>query len=235
MTWFDGRPEHLWQYPPADEGQRYVECFGGMDGLCDKAETFIEKGDNRFAATLLAHAVAAEPDLPESRPKLLLASVYENLGFGAENATWRNFYLTKAQELRVRKKSGMVAGGQKPLGEKLSVEQWFDIMSVQLDGEKAAETFFTIDFDVTDIKENWRLIVSHGVLTRRRLASSESLKAAKQNPADLDLVLTKMQLLRIIRGEKLNVEKQVGTLEVLEQLLEFIAVQQGSNRGPSQL
>ena len=30
----------------------------------------------------------------------LLATVYDSLGFGAENGTWRNFYLQGADELR---------------------------------------------------------------------------------------------------------------------------------------
>lgn len=100
-----------------------------IDGLCDKAEDFIQKGDKRFAATLPAHAVASGLESPSTRARLL-ASAYEALGFGAENATWRNFYLTSAQELRTGKKAGMVAGGRTALGEKLTIDQWFEIMSV---------------------------------------------------------------------------------------------------------
>lgn len=234
MTWFDGRPEHLWQYPPTEEGQRYVECFGGVDGLCNKARIFMQKGDYRFAATLLAHAVAADADAPDSCAKLLLASAYEKLGFGAENATWRNFYLTSAQELRSGVKAGMVAGGRLPLGEKLSIDQWFEIMSVQLDGEKAAEASFVIDFDVTDLKQNWRLIMSNGVLTRRLLETKAHLQDANENSADFEMVLTRMQLLEAIRGNKVDVETR-GNIKVLDQLLDLILVQHGSARGPSQI
>ncbi|PLB46657.1 Metallo-hydrolase/oxidoreductase [Aspergillus steynii IBT 23096] len=235
MTWFDGRPEHLWQYPPTEEGQRYVECFNGVDGLCDKAETFIQKCDYRFAATLLAHAVAADPDSTEPRAKLLLASVYEQLGFGAENATWRNFYLTSAQELRSGKKAGMVAGGRTALGEQLSIDQWLEILSVQLDGERGADLQFAIDFEVTDVGQRWRLIVSNGVLTRRLLDSAAQVQEAREHPADYEMVLTKTQLLEVIRGHEVKPERESGRQEVLRQLLELILVQEGSSRGPSQL
>ncbi|KAK1149590.1 hypothetical protein N8T08_005139 [Aspergillus melleus] len=235
MTWFDGRPEHLWQYPPTEEGQRYVECFNGVDGLCDKAETFIEKHDYRFAATLLAHAVAADPDSTEPQAKLLLASVYEQLGFSAENATWRNFYLTGAQELRSGKKAGMVAGGRTPLGERLSIDQWFEIMAVQLDGERGADKHFTIDWEVTDAKQRWRLIVSNGVLTTRLLDSEIQVQEARENPADYEMMLTKSQLLEVIRGQEVEPERKSGREEVLGQLLDLISVQDGSSRGPSQL
>ncbi|KUL84996.1 hypothetical protein ZTR_07768 [Talaromyces verruculosus] len=204
LTWFDGRPEHLWQYPPQEEGKRYVECFGGVEGLCDKAEAFLDRKDYRFATTLLAHAVAADSENPNTRAANLLATSYEQLGFGAENATWRNFYLTAAQELRTGKKAGMVAGGRTPLGEKLSIKECFEILSVQLDSTQALETSFCIDFDVFDISERWRLILNNGVLTRRRLQSEAYLKEAREHSADFEMVLTKHQLLEIMRGNHVS-------------------------------
>ncbi|KAL3456032.1 beta-lactamase-like protein [Aspergillus heterothallicus] len=229
MTWFDGRPEHLWQYPPREEGQRYVECFGGVDGICDKAETFLHRRDYRFAATLLAHAVAADPDNASQRAQDLLATTYEQLGYGAENATWRNFYLTAAQELRTGKKAGMVAGGQTPLGEKLRIEQWFEILSVQLDGQRAEKAAFSMDFDVTDAGEKWRLILSNGVLTRRRL------NGPPDTHADVELVLTRLQLLELIRGNRVPVERETGNSGVVDRFVDLIRVDQGSARGPSQI
>ncbi|KAF7541815.1 hypothetical protein G7054_g294 [Neopestalotiopsis clavispora] len=233
MTWFDGHPAHLWQYPAAEEGKRYVECMGGADNLCGKAEDFIQKGDSRFAATLLAHAVSAYPDDPSPRARLLLASAYENLGFGAENATWRNFYLTGAQELRTGKKAGMVAGGRTPLGPNLSAAQWFDIMSVQIDGERAAEVNFAIDLEIVDVQEKWRLIVSNGVLTHRPLPWKSSVH--NDDKADLRLRLGKQNLLDVLRGKGLEGVDKDGSVEVLTRLLDLIAVKQESSRGPSQL
>ena len=55
-------------------------------------------GDLRFAAELLNHVVFADDGHTAARE--LLADVYDALGFGAENGTWRNFYLQGAYELR---------------------------------------------------------------------------------------------------------------------------------------
>ncbi|KAM0542737.1 hypothetical protein ACHAPJ_012670 [Fusarium lateritium] len=228
MTWFDGNPAHLWQYPPADEGVRYVECMGGIGSVCDKAEKYIEKDDCRFAATLLSHIIAGYPETP-ARAKALLAKAYETLGFSCENATWRNFYLTGAQALRTGKKAGMVAGGKTPLGPNLSVDQWFDIMSVQLDGERAAEARLTIQFELTDLKQTWQLIVSNGVLTRRLVVKPGKSKV------DLSMKLTKTQLLNVLRGGTPDVAEKSGDEGVLQDLLSYIAVQHDSARGPSQL
>lgn len=213
-----------------------MECMGGVTALCDKAEEFVNRGDYRFAATLLAHAVAAHPDDddPSSRPKLLLASAYEKLGYGAENATWRNFYLTGAQELRTGKKAGMVAGGKTVLGLNLSISQWFDLLSVQLDGERAAEASFTIQFDVTDTQQKWQLIISNGVLNRRLLQPNSKESSATLRP-DLKMILTRTELLDALRGKDIESKTLEGRIEVLYQLLDLTSVSQGSARGPSQL
>ncbi|KAF7548894.1 hypothetical protein G7Z17_g6767 [Cylindrodendrum hubeiense] len=231
MTWFDGHPAHLWQYPAAEEGQRYVRAMGGVDTLCLRAEEFINEGDSRFAATLLAHAVSANPEDKSSKAKGLLALAYENLGFQAENATWRNFYLTGAQELRTGKKAGMVAGGKTPLGSNLSVDQWIDILSVQLHGERAGSESFTIDLDMTDVKQKWRLIVSNGVLTRRQLPDTTQSGVGP----DLQMTLARNELLDILRGKEPEPEKVKGDVRFLHRLLDLTSVERDSARGSSQL
>lgn len=129
----------------------------------------------------------------------------------------------------------MVAGGRTPLGEKLSVKQCFEILSVQLDSRQALETSFSIDFNVVDISEQWRLILNNGVLTRRRLESKPYLKEARENAADLEMELTKHQLLEIMRGNRVSVTKETGKREVLDQLIRLILVEEGSARGPTQI
>ncbi|CAK7211630.1 hypothetical protein SCUCBS95973_001180 [Sporothrix curviconia] len=253
MTWFDGDPAHLWQYPPAAEGARYVECFGGIAPLCEKARVFMDRGDHRFAVTLLAHAVAADTDEDPPNPaRPLLADCYETLGFGAENATWRNFYLTLAQRLRTGKQSGMVAGGTTPLGPNLSIAQSFEILAVQLDGVRAGvrEKAFAMDFAITNAvagtasdtasdtasaaAQTWRLLVSNGVLTTR-LLSGEADGADKADKADFSTTLTRAQLLDVLRSKDVQVAREEGDKAVLDEFLDLISVRQGSARGPSQI
>ena len=98
MGWFDGNPSSLWEHPPQAAATRYVEVIGGQQAVLDKARAYAEAGDLRFAAELLKHAVFADPD--DAAARAALADVYQRLGYGAENATWRSFYLTGALELR---------------------------------------------------------------------------------------------------------------------------------------
>ena len=57
-----------------------------------------DAGDFRWAAEVANHAVFAEPDHAEARE--VLADTYEQLAYGSENGTWRDFYFAGATELR---------------------------------------------------------------------------------------------------------------------------------------
>ena len=59
-----------------------------------KAREFADAGDLRFAAELLKPR-GVRRSRPTPAAKDALADVYEQLGYGAENATWRNFYLQR--------------------------------------------------------------------------------------------------------------------------------------------
>ncbi|CAK7246171.1 MAG: hypothetical protein STHCBS139747_007794 [Sporothrix thermara] len=255
LTWFDGRAAHLWQYPPQEEGQRYLDVLGGLAALNDKAEAYIAKGDSRFAVTLLAHAVAAAGGpaatcVPVSvlargvgestehaaatytRTKQLLITAYENLGFGAENATWRNFFLTAALELRTGRDFRDFVPGRAALADNLPVSQWLDILSVQIHGERAGSApQLVIDLEVVDeMHAAWRLIVSNGVLTKRRLtpAVREALAAASTSDSatekvQLSLVVTRAQLLADLRGASpVQAIKHEGDLAALKALLDLV-------------
>ncbi|PWI66017.1 hypothetical protein PCL_05495 [Purpureocillium lilacinum] len=214
MTWFDGNPAHLWAHPPAEEGRRYIECFGGAQELIKKAQHYADAGDLRFAASLLDHVVKAEPD--NKAAKLALASVYGHLGFGAENATWRNFYLTGAAQLRSAgtDETTIVPDfpALNPLG---TVDQWLDCLSIRLDGYKAAPEAMVIDIKDSARGAGWRVRLSNGALTHRHIDQSTDVKAS-----DLVLTLKKEELLAVLNGDfALAQAKAAGGCEPLRKLL----------------
>lgn len=98
MGWFDGNPAHLWELPPEESAKKHVEFMGGAESILPKAEAALAAGETRWAAQVLNYVVFADPGNTAARE--LLARVYEELGHGSENATWRNFYLQGAAELR---------------------------------------------------------------------------------------------------------------------------------------
>ncbi|KAK5079965.1 hypothetical protein LTR24_008770 [Lithohypha guttulata] len=220
LTWFDGNPAHLWQHPPEEEGKRYVECMGGVDVVLSRAEVFTDRGDLRFAATLLDHAVLAEPE--HVKAKEALANVYEKLGFGAENATWRNFYLTRAQDLRAGKRD--TAGEMSKfaaINPLLPIEQWFDGLSIQLDGLRAEKESFSIDIHVSDQRRLWRVTLSNGALSYRCVPEEESFPEA----ASLKLKLTKDELGQVLQGKMQAVKDSDGNKDLLSKLLDLLAIE----------
>ena len=98
MGWFDGNPARLWPHPPEALAKRYVDALGGIDRVVELAQKAFDEGDFRWAATLLDHATFADAEYPKVRE--LYADTLEQLAYGAENATWRNFFLSGATELR---------------------------------------------------------------------------------------------------------------------------------------
>ncbi|MBO2465061.1 alkyl/aryl-sulfatase [Actinomadura violacea] len=187
MGWFDGNPAHLWELPPEESAKKHVEFMGGARSIIPKARAAFEDGETRWAAQVLNYVVFADPSDTEARE--LLAQVYDALGHGSENGTWRNFYLQGAAELRGHKPTNALDTSSADVLMALSVEQVFDSLAIRVDGPRAWETRLTIDCNFTDLKDEVRLSLANGVLTQTR--------AHDGTAADLTLTMTKPQLLRL--------------------------------------
>ncbi|MEH0563585.1 alkyl sulfatase dimerization domain-containing protein [Streptomyces silvae] len=163
MGWFDGNPAHLWQHTPVEAGKRYVAFMGGADAVVDKARGSFGEGDFRWAAEVLSHVVFAQPDHAAARE--LLADTYEQLGYGSENGTWRNFYLSGATELRQGQFGTPTVAASPDVIANLTPPMLFDAIAVQIDGPKAWGETLGIDVHLTDSGERYRLRLTNGVLT----------------------------------------------------------------------
>ncbi|HEY7950443.1 MAG TPA: alkyl sulfatase dimerization domain-containing protein [Solirubrobacterales bacterium] len=165
MGWFDGNPAHLWEHPPVEQARRYVELAGGADALLEKARASFERGDHRWVAEVVNHLVFAEPGNREARE--LQADALEQLGFGAENATWRNFFLMGARELREGVSGTPTATAPADVVAHLTVSQLLDAMAIRLNGPQAWDVHLRIDWRVTGPDEQHRITVHNGVLRHK--------------------------------------------------------------------
>ncbi|MGW2346627.1 alkyl/aryl-sulfatase [Streptomyces sp. NPDC001661] len=163
MGWFDGNPAHLWQHPPVEAGKRYVEFMGGADAVVTKARGSFDAGDYRWAAEVLSHVVFAEPE--HSGARSLLADTLEQLGYGAENGTWRNFFLSGATELRDGTFGTPTVAAAPDIIANLSPTMLFDALAIQVDGPKAWDEKLSVDVQLTDVDERYRVRLANGVLT----------------------------------------------------------------------
>lgn len=165
MGWFDGNPAHLWEHPPAEQARRYVEFMGGAEAVLEKARASFEEGDYRWVAEVVNHVVFAEPENRAARE--LQAETLEGLGFGAENASWRNFFLMGAKELREGISGTPTSAAPPDVLAHLTVSQLLDAMAIRLNGPRAAEHHLRIDWRATDPDEQHAITVRNGVLRHR--------------------------------------------------------------------
>ena len=163
MGWFDGNPAHLWQHPPVEAARRYVEFMGGADAVVERARASYEAGDLRWVAEVVNHVVFADP--LHAAARALLADTYEQLGYGAENGTWRNFYLSGAMELRDGSFGTPVATSSPDMVAQLSPPMLLDALAIQVDGPRAWDEQLTFDIELTDAPERYRVALRNGVLT----------------------------------------------------------------------
>jgi alkyl sulfatase BDS1-like metallo-beta-lactamase superfamily hydrolase len=163
MGWFDGNPAHLWPHPPEEAGRRYVDLAGGPERLLENARHAYDDGDFRWAAEVVSHLIFADPAHGEARD--LEAAALEQLAFGAENGTWRNFFLTGAAELRGAAAGTPTETASPDLMAALSLPQLFDSLAIRVDGPRAWDLRLTIDWEFTDTGDHHRTTLANGVLT----------------------------------------------------------------------
>jgi alkyl sulfatase BDS1-like metallo-beta-lactamase superfamily hydrolase len=169
MGWFDGNPARLWQHPPEALAARYVEAIGGVDRVVELARQAVDSGDFRWAATLLDHAVFA--DESHAGARTLLADTLDRLAFGAENATWRNFFLSGASELRDGNFGTALAPNSPSLLSALTPEQIFDGLAITVNGPRAWDLDLALDVTLSDLNSNYRLTLRNGVLVHRKVVA----------------------------------------------------------------
>ena len=190
MGWYDGNPVNLWKHPPAEAGRRYVDFMGGADAVVAKASESFAAGDFRWVAEVVSHVVFAEPGHEAART--LLADTFEQLGYGAENGTWRCAYLSAAHELRHGGFGTPATTAAPDLHAQLTPEQWLDAMAIRVDGPRAWHERLTIDVALTDLGQTHRISLSNGVLSHT--SSPGPL------PADLTLRLAMPVLAGLLTG-----------------------------------
>ncbi|EKG17505.1 Beta-lactamase-like protein [Macrophomina phaseolina MS6] len=161
VGWFDGNPAHLWEHIPVERAKRYVELAGGFDQIITKSREAFDAGDFRWAAEILNHAVFADPDCSEARE--LLADTYEQLGYGAENGTWRDFFMSGTKELRTSNFGTPTQTASADVIAQLTPEMLFDAYAIQINGPKAWKEKISINIVLTD-GPRYHLWLSNGAL-----------------------------------------------------------------------
>src|ERR1700761_344263 len=202
MGGFDGNPGRLWTHPPETLAPRYVAAMGGIDRVVELARVAVDSGDYRWAATLLDHAVFTDSQHAGARG--LYADTLEQLAYGAENATWRNFFMSGATELRDGNFGTAVSTTSTSMLSQLTPEQIFDSFALRVDGPRSWDLDIAIDISFADVATNYRLTLRNGVLVYRKVA-------ADAGTANVTVVLdNKIRLLAVAMGDATSPGLQIS-------------------------
>lgn len=188
---YDGNPANLNPLPPQESAKRYLELIGGADKAVAAAQAAFDKGDFRWAAELLNQTVFGAPD--HKGASALLARTYDQMGYMAEAATWRNSYLTAAAELRDGPpKKGVDRSFLVDMLMRTPIERFLEAMAAGLDGPAADGKDLKVNLVLTDTQDSYVLWIENAVLHFR--------KAAPDTSANATLTLTKPIFIKMMAG-----------------------------------
>jgi alkyl sulfatase BDS1-like metallo-beta-lactamase superfamily hydrolase len=210
LGWFDGNPARLWPHPPAAQAARYVDAIGGIDRVVAIAQEAFDAGDFRWAATLLDHAVFTDEKHGAARD--LYADTLEQLAYGSENGTWRNFFLSGATELREGNFGTPAIPAAPAVIAQLSPTQLFDSLAISVNGPRAWDLDLAIDVTLRELNENYRPTLRNGVLTHRARTADQT--------AGVTVTSTKARLLQFLGGDVASPGLEIsGDESIIDSLL----------------
>lgn len=191
MGFYDANPSTLDELPPTEAAVKYVEYMGGPAAVLQKARADFDKGEYRWVAMAMKHAVFANPE--DVAARALLADTYEQMGYQAESGPWRSVYLQGAFELRngVPSAGGAVTATPDTI-RAMTPEMLFEYLAVRLNGDKAAGKKLALNVEFTDLKQRYGLAIEHGVLRHAPQFGASP---------DATMTMTKTTLTRIQLGE----------------------------------
>jgi alkyl sulfatase BDS1-like metallo-beta-lactamase superfamily hydrolase len=191
LGWYDGNPATLNRLTRIEEARQYLEYMGGPAAVIARARDDFKAGRYRWVAHVTNQLVFADPSNKDARA--LAADAFEQLGYLAESATWRNAYLLGAQELRggVRAAARPVPGISPAMLRAMPIGQVFDYLGTRVDGPRAGTSSLVINWRFTDSGESLVSTLQHGALTWRsgKTAPSAVATVSTTRPAFESVVL----------------------------------------------
>lgn len=174
VGWWDGNPANYFKYPEVEAAKRYVSDMGGEDVVLKKAKEYFIKGDYRWTVEMTKQLVFNNPENMEAR--YLQADALEQLGYSFESGTWRNIFLTGAQDLRKPNpkvpNSMIIAFNVKNIIH-MPAGHIFEYFSILLDGSKAGKDEADCSKNVKVGEEYFNLHLVNGVLHHKRIEPVE--------------------------------------------------------------
>jgi alkyl sulfatase BDS1-like metallo-beta-lactamase superfamily hydrolase len=213
LGWYDAVPANLHAHPPLPRARRMIEALGGTDRVLALARNAMAAGDYRWSSDLLQQLVFAEPD--SEAAKSLLADSYEQQGYQAESAIWRNQFLVAAHELR----NGRIDNFSTQSNDLIAAvptRLLFDSAATRYDPGRLGRNRIVARFELTDRQESVLLEANESVLIARMEDERTAPEVTVAGPRQLVLGLLFLKLpLERMKAAGLAVEGDEAALRAL--------------------
>lgn len=220
LGFFDGNPATLYQLPPVEQAQRYLQFMGGADAVVSKAKESFEAGDYRWVAEVLNHVVMADPEHIQGRA--LLADTLEQLGYQSESAPWRNFYLCGALELRNGLPQSKAFNASSGVAAGMPIENFFQALAVRLLPEAALDLELTLELIFSDLDARYLISVKNSVLNFfKDPAEMEAQASLTVNSMDFkNLLMGELDAATLLEDQRLTISGDPSRLLLLKELFD---------------
>ncbi|MGM0829818.1 MAG: alkyl/aryl-sulfatase [Bacillota bacterium] len=163
LGYYSAHPSDLDPLPQVEAGRKYVEYMGGANAVLKQAKADFENGEYRWVAQVLKNVVMADPENLEA--KHLLADAFEQLGYQAESANWRNIYLVGASELRNGINKDLSPLDVSGIINYMPVADFLKLIAIKLNGPKADGRNITLNVTLTNSNQTYTIRLENAVLT----------------------------------------------------------------------
>lgn len=212
MGWYDANPVHLNELEPTEQAKKFVEYMGDPKKILEKAMEDFNKGEYQWVAEVTNILVYNNPDNTDAR--YLCADALEQLGYQAESGTWRNVYLSAAQELRYGTNTDPnTRSSGANISSKMTPPMILEFMGIKADTIKIQDLSFTAQIELPD--SSYTVIVKNGVILYQEGITTKT--------PDVTWTTNTAGLLAIAENNKEGIEKlvvQQGNTELTEHLAE---------------
>ena len=220
LGWYDAVPANLNPWPPAVRARKSVAAMGGAKKVLTLARTAMTRGDYRWSSDLLNQLVFADPANLSARA--LLADSYEQQGYQAESAIWRNQFLSAAHDLRTGYKPAGSGAQNQDLIAAVPTQLLLDTVATRYDPAKIAAPL-ALNLVLSDRNETVGIEAGKSVLFARVGQPTVQPAATITGPRRLILGLLFLKLpLAQLQAAGLKVEGDPAAIAALQAALDPI-------------
>ncbi|MFC7393364.1 alkyl/aryl-sulfatase [Scopulibacillus cellulosilyticus] len=219
MGWYNGNPIDLNKLLPEESARKYVEYMGGEDTVLEKAKKSYQDGEYQWVAEVTKQVIFSDPN--NKKAKLLCADALEQLGYIAESGPWRNEYLMGAQELRFGKTLIPISTITNEVLDVIPLKDILYLLSIRVDGIKAGNFDYKINFVIPDRKEKAATEIKRGIFRylKSELINGAAVTVTMWKDRLYELVTTNNLInhsITIIQGDKNKWESFLAALDKID-------------------